>query len=109
MIIPTAIVPPPLEPQVILERDSEEVEVLRNAVELAVMSTLSHPNIVQVGWAPRGLGFRVQRLLGFGVRGSAAVMSTLSHRNIVQVGGLLGVWGWGLRVQRGGTPMQVGL
>ncbi|KXZ43220.1 hypothetical protein GPECTOR_97g758 [Gonium pectorale] len=33
--------------KVIMERDCE-TEVLRNAVELAVLSTLSHPNIVQV-------------------------------------------------------------
>ncbi|KAG2484691.1 hypothetical protein HYH03_016520 [Edaphochlamys debaryana] len=34
--------------KVILERDCEGSEVFRNAVELAVLSTLSHPNIVQV-------------------------------------------------------------
>ncbi|GLI64469.1 hypothetical protein VaNZ11_007742 [Volvox africanus] len=34
--------------KVIFERDCEGTEVLRNAVELAVLSTLSHPNIVQV-------------------------------------------------------------
>lgn len=34
--------------KVIHERNGTEVELFRNAVELAVMSTLSHPNIVQV-------------------------------------------------------------
>ncbi len=34
--------------KVIHERSGTEVEVFRNAVELAVLSTLSHPNIVQV-------------------------------------------------------------
>lgn len=34
--------------KVITERSNNEVEVFRNAVELAVLSTLSHPNIVQV-------------------------------------------------------------
>ncbi|KAG2427307.1 hypothetical protein HXX76_012502 [Chlamydomonas incerta] len=34
--------------KVILERELEGTEVLRNAVELAVLSTVSHPNIVQV-------------------------------------------------------------
>jgi hypothetical protein len=34
--------------KIIHERNGNEVEVFRNAVELAVLSTLSHPNIVQV-------------------------------------------------------------